>query len=32
MSIILAAWKTEIQKAMVEGQPRKIVLKIPSPK
>jgi hypothetical protein len=30
--VILATWKTEIRKIMVQGQPGQIAHKIPSPK
>jgi hypothetical protein len=32
MPVILATWEAEIQRAVVQGQHRKIVLETPSPK
>jgi hypothetical protein len=32
MPVILATWKAEIGKTTVQGQPRKIIQDIPSPK
>jgi hypothetical protein len=32
MPVILATWKAEIRRIMVQGQPRKIVHETPSPK
>jgi hypothetical protein len=32
MPIFLATWEVEVQRIMVPGQPKKTVLKTPSPK
>jgi hypothetical protein len=32
MPVILVTWEVDIRRIMVQGQPRQIVLEIPSPK